>query len=371
MSDPIQAITMPKWGLAMEEGKVVAWLVDEGASVAAGQEILEIETTKITNVFEAPAAGTLRRRVVAEGETVPVGALLALVADPGVAEAELDAFVARFTAEFSVAAAAAEAAAPQRESVDAGGFGLSYLRLGSGGAPVVMIHGFGGDLDSWMFNQPVLAEDHEVLAFDLPGHGRSTKEVGTADMAMLVRTLGAFLDAVGIERAHLVGHSMGGALAMAFTLRHGPRVTGLTLVAPGGLGPEINMGFINGFIAANKRKDAKAVLEQLVANPQAISREMIDLTLKYKRLDGVDQALRKLADGLCPAGRQRVLDRNALAGIAVPVTVIWGEDDRILPVAHADGLPASFAVHRLPGIGHMPHMEAAGEVNRLIRAGLG
>ena len=80
MSAEIQAITMPKWGLAMEEGKVVAWETGEGEAVAAGQEILEIETTKITNVFESPASGLLRRCVVQEGDTVPVGALLGALA---------------------------------------------------------------------------------------------------------------------------------------------------------------------------------------------------------------------------------------------------------------------------------------------------
>jgi pyruvate dehydrogenase E2 component (dihydrolipoamide acetyltransferase) len=82
VSDNIQAITMPKWGLSMEEGMVVAWLAEEGNSIDAGQDILEIETTKITNVYEAPAAGFLRRQVVAEGETVPVGTLLGLLAEP-------------------------------------------------------------------------------------------------------------------------------------------------------------------------------------------------------------------------------------------------------------------------------------------------
>src|SRR4051812_14624496 len=72
----IKPITMPKWGLAMEEGVLARWAVDEGAPIAAGQEIMDIETTKIANVFESPVAGVLRRKVVTEGETVPVGGLL-------------------------------------------------------------------------------------------------------------------------------------------------------------------------------------------------------------------------------------------------------------------------------------------------------
>ncbi|MDH3597749.1 MAG: alpha/beta fold hydrolase, partial [Rhodospirillales bacterium] len=191
MSDAIQAVTMPKWGLAMDEGMVTVWLVEEGAPVAAGDELLEIETTKITNVFESPAAGTLSRRLVGEGETVPVGALLAVVAEDGAAEAEIDAFVESFRAEFAVAAeAAAESVAAEPESVEAGGLAINYLRAGTGeGVPIVLVHGFGGDLDNWLFNQPALAEHHDVVALDLPGHGRSAKDVGAGDLAFLSETL--------------------------------------------------------------------------------------------------------------------------------------------------------------------------------------
>lgn len=371
MSDPIQAITMPKWGLAMEEGMVVAWLADEGSSIEVGQDLLEIETTKITNVYEAPAAGTLRRSVVAEGETVPVGALLGLIADTAVPDEELDAFVERFNADFAVKAAEAEANVPEPQTVIAGGVNLNYLRSGGDGAiPLILIHGFGGDLNNWMFNQPVLSETHEVVALDLPGHGRSSKEVGAADMAMFTRVFKDFLDAMSIGQAHLIGHSLGGALALHMAMQNPARVAGLTLLAPAGLGSEINADFIEGFIGAGKRKEMRAVLELLVADPALISRDMVNDVLKYKRLDGVDQALRQLADNLFPDGRQEVIDPNGLAQIPSPITVIWGQNDRILPVGHADVLPDRVAIHRLEGVGHMPHMEASAEVNRLIEATL-
>jgi len=369
MSEPIRAITMPKWGLAMEEGLVVAWLADEGSSVEAGQDLLEIETTKITNVYEAPAAGTLRRQVVAEGETVPVGALLGLVAEPTVDEAALDAYVADFNANFSVAAAAAEMSAPEPQAVDAGGHTINYLRTGEEGAPpLVLIHGFGGDLNNWLFNQPALSDAHDVVALDLPGHGRSSKEVGAGDMAALAGALAAFLDAIGIGQTHLVGHSLGGALALHIAMQDPTRVAGLTLLAPAGLGSEINQDFIEGFIGAGKRKEMRAVLELLVADPALISRDMVNDVLKYKRLDGVNQALRQLADSLFPGGRQQQLDAAGLAGISTPMTVIWGQGDRVLPVAQADALADRAEIHRLEGVGHMAHMEASAEVNRLIEA---
>jgi pyruvate dehydrogenase E2 component (dihydrolipoamide acetyltransferase) len=366
-SGAVQAITMPKWGLAMDEGKVVAWHLEEGQAVAAGDEVVEIETTKITNVFESPVAGTLRRRVAAEGETVPVGALLAVVAEAAVAEAEIEAFVEDFQASFEVAAAAEAEAAPEPEVVEAGGRRLRILRSGTGEGPaIVLLHGFGGDLNNWLFNQPMLSESHEVIALDLPGHGGSGKDVGAGDMAMLSAALGDLLDALGLERVHLVGHSMGGALALAFALKRPRAAASLTLIAPGGLGPEINMDYIEGFIGAGRRKEMKGVLELLVADPGLISRDMVNEVLKYKRLDGVEAALGTLAGALFPGGRQETFGPAHLAALKAPTQAIWGRRDRIVPAAHAEALPPGVAVHLLDDVGHMPHMEAAAEVNRLI-----
>jgi pyruvate dehydrogenase E2 component (dihydrolipoamide acetyltransferase) len=374
MGDAIRPVVMPKWGLAMQEGMVARWLVEEGAPIAAGDEILDIETSKIANVFESPVAGTLRRQVVGEGETVPVGALLAVVADDGVADAELDGFVADFQEQFAAHAAEAAETGLEPATIEAAGRRIRYLEMGEGeGPPVLFIHGFGGDLYSWQFNQEALAENHVTYALDLPGHGGSTKDLGSgqADVGALAAAVIDFTDAKKIAKAHLVGHSLGGAIALDLALNHPERVASATLVCSAALGPEINMTYIDGFMQARRRKQLQPVLEMLVADPAMVSREMIEEVLKYKRLDGVEAALNRIAGDAFAGGRQALELTGRLGELTVPVQVIWGKADQILPVSHAEGLPASVSVTLLDDAGHMVHMEKAAEVNQKLHAFIG
>ena len=365
MSDDIYALIMPKYGMVMTEGVVAAWHVDEGADLQTGVEIADIETEKIANVYECPTTGILRRRVASEGETVPVGGLFGIIAPPAVSDSDIEAFVADFQANF-VPPEAGESG-PTPEMIDAGEWRLRFLKVGEGeGAPLVLMHGFGGDLNSWMFNHEPLAAGRAVYALDLPGHGGSQKSVGAGDLATLAGAAVAFLHAAGIGKAHLAGHSLGGGVALLVALDNPARVASATLISPVGLGPEINIGYIEGFIEAGKRKEMKPVLQQLFADPELVSRDMVMDVLKAKRIDGAVDSLKTIAGAVFAGGSQTLRLSGRLADLAPPVQVIWGTDDRIVPAAHADNLPQGVAVHRLDGAGHMGHMEGAAEVNRLI-----
>jgi pyruvate dehydrogenase E2 component (dihydrolipoamide acetyltransferase) len=147
-------------------------------------------------------------------------------------------------------------------------------------------------------------------------------------------------------------------------------VKSLTLIDSAGLGPEINMDYIDGFISSTSRRDLKPALENLFADASLVSRQMIDDLLKYKRLDGVGDALSALREGVFTNGRQAANLSEGLTAAAVPVLVIAGAEDKIIPVAHAKGV-AGARVEIIEGAGHMPQMEQAGKVNAFIKAHVG
>ena len=362
-------LVMPKWGLSMSEGRFVGWLVEAGAEVAVGDGLAEVETDKIDGTVEATSAGTLLRRLAQPGETIPVGAPIGVIGPAAADPAVIDAWAAELQASF-VPGEDGDSG-PKTEALTVDGRRLRFLRLGEGAQTVVLLHGFGGDLGNWLFNQQPLAAGggeggRAVIAIDLPGHGESSKDVGSGGLGELAAAVAAFLDVLGIERAHLVGHSLGGAVAMQLALARPGLVASLALIAPAGFGTEIDGEYIEGFVAAESRRDLKPLLERLFADPGIVTRSLVDDVLRMKRIDGVTEALGVIAAAVFPSGRQARVLAPELAATGVPILVVWGSADRIVPPAHAQAAPAGARVELLEGAGHSPHMERAGEVNRLL-----
>ena len=259
---------------------------------------------------------------------------------------------------------------PQYEFVDTSSGTLRYAKRGAGDETVVLIHGFGGDLDGWLFNIDALGEAATVYALDLPGHGQSTKSLANPSLSTMTVALSEFMAKLGIDSAHLVGHSMGGAIAMHMATEDADKVDSLTLICPSGLGTEIG-GYVDAFVAAQGRKDLKPVLEHLFADKSLVSRQLVEDVLKYKRLDGVDSLLKELATSLFAGQTQQDQPGARLAaGEAPPTLVIWGKQDEVIPAAHAEALPGAKVVV-FDDAGHMVYMEKASDVNALIKAHIG
>ncbi|MHA1189742.1 MAG: alpha/beta fold hydrolase, partial [Alphaproteobacteria bacterium] len=211
-------------------------------------------------------------------------------------------------------------------------------------------------------NQGALAESHAVHAIDLPGHGASGKELSDGSATALAEIVTAYMETAGLSAAHLVGHSLGGAIAVQIALDSPSLVAGLTLVAPAGIGEGIAGDFIAGYLSQSRGRKLRPFLEMLVEDPGLVTADMVEDVLKSKRLDGALAALQTIAGANFSGDAQTVAIRDRLSEIDVPVQVIWGAGDRILPASHAEGLADAIRVDVIRDAGHIVHMEKAGAV---------
>jgi len=258
---------------------------------------------------------------------------------------------------------------PEYQFTEVGGLRVRYADRGFGDSVVLLLHGFGGDLDNWMFNLDSLAEKHRVLALDLPGHGQSVKtnvDPSLSGMATFVRK---FLDGLSVSSVHVVGHSMGGAIAMQLASDSPETVKSLGLICSAGLGPDINSDYLRGFVEAQSQQELKLVLQQLFADESLVNLQLVNDLLNYKRIDGVEATLNALSETLISAGEHTFLTDNIVAS-GIPVLVIWGKQDRIIPVSHAQNYSAAggscVEVEIFDSAGHMVQMEKAHDVNRSL-----
>jgi pyruvate dehydrogenase E2 component (dihydrolipoamide acetyltransferase) len=235
----------------------------------------------------------------------------------------------------------------------------------SEGAPLVLIHGLCADLNGWRPLFRVLPGTRPALAIDLPGHGLSPLGED-ASFEALVEAARAVLIEEGATRAHLVGHSLGGAVAAALSQAPGVEALSLMLIAPAGLGEETNSAFFDGYLQADDEKSLTPWLNLLVSDPASLGAAMAPATLRQRAERPVVAAQRRLVNALLANRRQAIDIRGCLAAPKAPVKVVFGLEDRITPAHHAEDLSPLVALHRFSKIGHLPHFEARREVARLI-----
>jgi pyruvate dehydrogenase E2 component (dihydrolipoamide acetyltransferase) len=241
-------------------------------------------------------------------------------------------------------------------------FGVEH---GSGGAPVVLLHGFGGSHAAWGAVVNRLGGARHTIAFDLPGHAGSLA-CPTGGAGVAARAVLAELDRRGVAEAHLVGHSMGGAAAALAALRDPPRIASLTLFAPGGFGSEINHRLLRRFAAAREESELALILEQFFGWDRPLPEGLAAEMAKQRQVEGAVEALEKIVETFFDDGSQKVIPRAELKRLAMPTKVVWGTQDRVLPTRQAHRLPGHIAVHIFEEAGHMLTYEIPDEAAGLI-----
>jgi pyruvate dehydrogenase E2 component (dihydrolipoamide acetyltransferase) len=408
-------LPLPRLGETMEEGRIVAWLKQPGDRFKRGEILLEVETDK--TVVEVPALqdGVMIEHLAADAAMIPIDAPIARIEVAGAVEAapppkpassptsapakatprsasppgngglrasprarrlardrgvDLSALAGtgrngRISGEDVVAAGAAKDAAPQAAIQVATIAGTIQIRewpaAGQRRGDAFLIHGLFADADSYTLVARRLAKAGlRVLAIDLPGHGGSDANAATLDQ--LVETTATAMRAIAVGPLRLVGHSLGAMIAAKLAAQGEIALNHLLLLAPAGLGKEIDAGFIDGMIAA----DSVENLEREIAKLDGGALSPTYLAELLSRIQARRPMLRDLADSINDAGGQRHSILSDLERVRAPVTAIFGLKDRIIPWQHAAQLPARVAAHFVKNAGHMPHWAAPNLVADLL-----
>jgi pimeloyl-ACP methyl ester carboxylesterase len=258
---------------------------------------------------------------------------------------------------------------------------IAYRDAGEGEV-LLLIHGMAGSSATWRAVMPQLSKKFRVVAPDLLGHGESAKPRGDYSLGAFAVWLRDFLDELGISRATVVGHSLGGGVAMQFVYQHPDYGQRLILISSGGLGPDV--GLILRLLSA---PGAEAVLPAIAPQPVLTvgnklrswlsnagiqSPRGAELWSAYSSLSDRQTRqsfLRTLRSVVDYRGQAvSALNRLQLRG-DLPAMAIWGERDTIIPVDHAYAaheVRADTRLEVLPGVGHFAQVEAPAQVVELI-----
>ncbi|MGE3873425.1 MAG: alpha/beta fold hydrolase [Parvibaculaceae bacterium] len=385
-------------GEYMESVVIVDWAASPGAPVKAGDTVVTVETAKAATEIAADRDGYLAEILFAVGAEAPVGSVLGYISDRPVtgAAAKSEALSPDLAPQQAVPMPAVErrsgrvVASPYARRIAAEqGVDLAELAgSGPGGRvksrdvlslpaapsaahaaslrhPVIFLHGFGADRSIWRWVTPLLHVSNRIVTLDLPGHGGSTAPL-PGSIAEMANALAAEIAGLGITDAHVVGHSLGGAAALALGAVGGLRVHALGLLAPAGLGPEIDTAFLKGLLTAQTPDELQPWLDRMVADASSLPSNFAGGVLwQRKTANRVAEQL-SLARALFPRGVQEERFIANLRALRVPAKIIWGKADAIIPMSHALAAPGIAGLHLLDGIGHSPFIECPDIIARLI-----
>ena len=260
----------------------------------------------------------------------------------------------------------------ERLEIELHGQQYSYL-MGGNGPPVVLLHGIASSSETWAKMIPRLIGQRTVIAPDLLGHGASAKPPGDYSLGAYANLLRDLLEAIGLERCTLVGHSLGGGVALQFSYQFPERVERLVLVSSGGLGREVHP-----ILRAAALHGADVVLPWLsVGGARSIgtlvktmgklgfraSNDIGETWRSFVALENPEarRAFLQTVRGIIDVGGQRVSANDKLYLAAeIPTMIVWGEKDPLIPVSHAhrahEQMPGS-QLEIFPGVGHFPHLD--------------
>jgi pimeloyl-ACP methyl ester carboxylesterase len=256
------------------------------------------------------------------------------------------------------------------------GHRMAYV-TGGEGEPVIFLHGLGHAKGTWNEVLPQLARHFRVFAVDMLGCGRSDKPRMEYNLWALATYTRYFMDAVGIERAHLVGHSLGGGISLHLAWQYPERVNRLALVSTGGLGRDLRfvlrVASLPGsslVLACSTSPAWLWTLKRLRAG-RTITPALREKAQMWVRLGQVDsrRAFLRILRSVCTIRGQKVSALDRLSLLKHPVLLIWGEHDRTIPVAHARRaatLMRHCQLEVLPGCKHYPPLERPEVVAALL-----
>lgn len=263
-------------------------------------------------------------------------------------------------------------------SVTLEGIGDVVYAVAGSGPPVVLLHGLGGSMVTWAPTISCLAKSHTVFIPDLPGHGQSVKPPSHYNLDFGIHFANAFLDSLQLSEVSLIGNSLGGLIALATALRNPKVVKSLVLVDPAGLGRQIawslrlaSIPVVGPVLAKLDAQVGPGLLKRIFFEP---SRVDADIAREIVRLVGDPQIrhtiLRSLKSNVSVFGLHRtLLQDNQARNLLTPTLLIWGQEDRVIPVQHGIDFAHSHSnvqIHVIQNCGHLPQLEQVEEFNRVV-----